>query len=170
MTRLLGLLLWSSVALADGIPNAHVVYDVNGARWELWASGTRAHLRGPSDETFYDLEKERRVDLKNGRARDEPLVFGHQVRRDELFPRGVKLKRAGKKKLLGKSCDVVRYDQKLDDATVVTTWCMWNQLPLSMEYQESACKRGGKCTHEKAQWKATSLELGAANESNLARK
>jgi hypothetical protein len=175
------LLLFLSVAHAEEkTPNARVVFEVKQegsppARWQLWTAPDRAHLKAPNHEIFWDLTKERRVDVRGTRSRDEPIVFGKQLRADELFPRGVKLKKLAPSKILGRSCQMVRHEQS--DITVTggtrkarLTWCVWKGLPIGLEYTESVChKHLPRCVNETVLWKAVEIALDAAKPGDLNR-
>ena len=169
------LAILASTAVADGprgktIQNAHVVYDVGGARAELWTRDTHAHLKREALEIFWDLAGERRLVLKSGRTLDEPIAFAHELQPEELFPRGVKLRRAGRKKLLGRACVQLRFQQPTVDGKARSTWCVWKGVPLQLVYEETSCRRRGHCKKHVTRWKARSLELGRVGDADLTRR
>ena len=162
--------------LAQSLANAHVVYQVwqkgAQARAELWLTPERAHLKAPDREVFWDLVKERRLDLSGGRSRDEPISFSRILQADELFPRGLSLTRGGRRRLLGRTCQVFTHQQDVPtgESNVKSrfTWCIWRGVPLSLDYARSVC-RGRACKRSGATFRATELSLGGVKEGDVRR-
>jgi hypothetical protein len=173
------LALFFLAARPSALPNARVMFEVKQAgvpseHWQLWTDGPRAHLRSSSGvDVFYDLQHERRLDLRNGRSRDEPISFGKLLKREEIFPRGVRLTRRGGGKLLGKKCQRVFHQQEelVADGTrkLRSSWCVWNGIPLTMDFEEVVCNRAKKCLTAKSKWTALELTMGAAKASDFPR-
>jgi hypothetical protein len=168
-------LLTHAIALAAQLANAHVVYALkpDKQRAELWLMPGRAHLKSPRREVFWDLVKERRFHHEGSRNVDEPIVgFGRIVEADELFPRGWTLPRRGRKKILGKSCDLLTHKQEVPTSDGVVqsrfAWCVWKGVPLSLDYAVSVCKRG-RCQRSLRRWNAVQLDLGVVKDEDVKR-
>jgi hypothetical protein len=164
------------IALLPAVVNAHIVYQVQvekqKTRAELWVMPERAHLKAPGRDVFWDLAKERRLDLSGGRRRDEPISFSRMVRKDELFPRGLRLGARGTRRVLGRTCRLYSHKQDVPtgdgDERAQLTWCIWQGVPLSLDYAESVCRRG-RCRNSKARWRATQVTTGAAKDEDVKR-
>jgi hypothetical protein len=153
--------------------NAHVVYRLQpAARAELWLMPGRAHLKMPALEIFWDLAKERRLDLFDGRSRDEPISFGRILQANELFPRGWGLPRHGQRRILGRSCLVYAHQQEVPkpDGSEKSSfsWCVWRGVPLAFDYALNVC-HGHRCTRTTTRWKAVELTVGAVKDAEVAR-
>jgi hypothetical protein len=173
-------LLLSFAHAEEKTPNARVVFEMKQdkavpARWQLWTAPDRAHLKAPDREIFWDLSKERRVDQRSGRTRDEPIVFNKLVRPDELFPRGLKLKALPASKILGRKCQMKRYEQMAFTRSGATrraklTWCVWKGLPIGLEYAETVCHPQSRhCANSTLLLKAIEIAMGAAKDADLNR-